>query len=471
MSTPGGRTLVYESDWLASRPFFYNVRTGAASHRINDVIDLGALEFDPEGLNDFLDFGFCVFERTPVRDVHMLRYSSRLWREADGRLTVERLDDPAYARLEQRSTVEEVLALAEARINEAAGTAGEVVVPTSGGYDSRLIDLLLHDRSRLRAFTYGTSDDPRHSTEVVKARELAQRLGFRWELIRLEGVHGYFADWDDLYGVATHAHGMYHLDFYNQIRGRVAPGSPLISGACGEWFEGDDPEVRVIPRLDSVDDVLTVFRYGRMCADSRFSRFRSRREGIHRLLEEAPRIRDEMLPRVFTVVRLRLTLLSYLLEAPRRLGFTPHAPFLDFDLAMAMLTLPDEERQERAWLQRLFAEAGVDLETDPLPADDRNTLNLRAMRRQPVRPLDPGLLAEVVDPEYVRAVNRDVGHLGLAWEAAWRLSYRRGFRRAMEGLARYGVRERRVRAYGAYLTLRPLEELLRRRDLAARGGS
>ena len=280
-------TLVFETDWLASRPFFYNLRSGRYSRCIDEVIDLADLEFDPEGLNDYLDFGFSVFGRTPVRDVRMLRFSSRLYSGPEG-LRVEELDDPAYAWLERSSRVGEVVDLAEALVNEGvADAAGEVVVPTSGGLDSRFIDVLLHDRDRVRAFTYGGSDDPARSAEAVKAAELCRRLGLRWELIPLGDFHRYLDEWDRLFGVSTHAHGMYQIEFYRHIVPRVSSGSLLISGASGEWFSGDDPEVRVIETLRGPDDLLEVFRYGRMCADSQQSWFRSERVGLQRLLEDA----------------------------------------------------------------------------------------------------------------------------------------------------------------------------------------
>jgi hypothetical protein len=460
----GAPVLVYESDWLASHPYFYNIRTGASGHDINGVVDLGDLAFDPEGFNDYLDFGFSVFERTPVRDVRLLRHSSRLWRDPDGGLRVEYLDDPAYPLLERRSTVPEVLDLAEARVNAAAGEVGDIVVPTSGGCDSRLINLLINDRPRIRAFTYGVSDDPRRSTEAVKARELARRLGLEWRLVPLGDFHEFLDDWDALFGVSTHAHGMYHMEFYHHILQWVGAGSRLLSGACGEWFEGDDPEVRVIPTLDGPDDVYTVFRYGRLNADSSYSRFRSERAGAQLLLETEPRIRDEMLPRVFTVVRIRLMLLSYLLGVPAAFGLEPRAPFLDIDLAMRMLTLPAELREERRWLYRFFAESGVDLENLTLPVDNQNTLNYRGLRGRPLRPLDARILSEVVHPEYVHRVNLEVGPLGLSWEVLWRLGWTPGFRRAVNVARRWGLTERRLAAYGAYLTLLPIEKLLRRRD-------
>jgi asparagine synthetase B (glutamine-hydrolysing) len=472
MPDPAGASLppdelVHESDWLASRPFFYDLASGRASHDINEVIELADLEFDPEGLNDYLDFGFSVFERTPVRGVHMLRHSARLLRGPAG-LRVEYLDDPAWAWLERSSTVDEVLELASAKINAAAAAAGEVVVPTSGGLDSRLIDALLHDRSRVRAFTYGVSDDPRRSFEAVKARELARRLGLRWELVPLGDFHRYFDEWDALFGVSTHAHGMYQIEFYRQVRERVAPGSLVISGSCGEWFAGQAwPEG--LGDMRNADDVFEILSWGSMSADSRWSRFRSTRAGGRRLLEAEPRLRTSHLIRVPAALRLRLTLLSYLVRVPESLGFATHAPFLDIDLAMRMLTLPERLRDDRRWEHELFARLGLDLETGSPPADYRNTLNLRAMRRIPLPPLDVELLRELVEPAYVHWINRWVGPLGLSSEVLWRLAWTPGFRRAAEALRPTGLAGRRMSAYCAYLTLRPLEALLRRRDQARRG--
>jgi asparagine synthetase B (glutamine-hydrolysing) len=461
--------LLYESDWLGSRPFFYNLRTGGASHNINEVIDLANLEFDPEGFNDYLDFGFSVFERTPLRDVRMLRYSSRLFSGPDG-LRVEYLEDPAWEWLERESTVDEVLELASAKINAAAAGDGEIVVPTSGGFDSRLIDVLLTDRRRIRAFSYGTSDDPACSVEAVKAAELARRLGIRWELVPLGAFHRYFDEWDTLFGVSTHAHGMYQIEFYRRILERVPAGSTVLSGACGDRFAGADKDVRGVEELSVPAAVYELFRCPKMNADSRFSYLRSEDLGALRLLETTPRIRTEILPRVFTMARLRIGLLSYLLSVPESLGLRAEGPYLDIDLAMRMLTLPAEQRKDRRWQREFFARQGVDLEARAFAFDERNTLNFQGMRTVPLRPLSVELLREVVKPDYVRWINRTVGPFGLYSEAMWRLALVRGFRRGVHALEqRTGVRQQRLLAYNAYLTLKPIEALLKRRDRARRG--
>ncbi len=464
-------TLVYESDWLASRPFFYNVRSGRASHDINDVIDLAEMEFDPEGFNDYVDFGYCVFERTPVRDVHMLRFSSRLFAGDDG-LRVEYLEDPAWEWLERRTTVGEALEAAAAKINEDAAEVepGEsIIVPTSGGFDSRLINVLLADCRRVRTVTFGVSDDPARSTESVKAAELARRLGLPWDLVPLGSFHKYFDEWDELFGVSTHAHGMYQIEFYRRIRERLATGGLVLSGACGERFAGLDRVVRSIPTLRGPGDAYTIFRYPSMSADSRHSVFRSEQRGMLELLETTPSLHTEVLPRVVTVVRLRMTLLSYLLSVPASLGYGARGPFLDIDVAMRMLTLPPEQRLDRRWQREFFAREGVDLEAGAYRGDGRNTLNYKAMRRVPLRPLDVSLLREVVRPDYVRWINRNVGPLGLTSEAFWRLGETPGFRRGVEALGRAGTIDRRRRAYNAYVTLKPIEALLQRRDRARRG--
>ena len=52
---------VFTSDWLNLHPVFYNTKTLDISHNIKDVIDYCDLELDPEGFNNYLDFGYSVF--------------------------------------------------------------------------------------------------------------------------------------------------------------------------------------------------------------------------------------------------------------------------------------------------------------------------------------------------------------------------------------------------------------------------
>ncbi len=170
--------------------------------------------------------------------------------------------------------------------------------------------------------------------------------------------------------------------------------------------------------------------------------------------------------RVVEAVRFRMQLLHYLLRVPRLLGFTPVAPFTDVDVATAMLTLPDERRHKRAWVTDYLGSREAALENLAGTAD--YWLYWPVMRRQPLAPLDDALLAEIVRPEYVRWINRTLGWPGLWYEGYERLSRRRGLRRAARRLSVLGLRQRRLEAYHAYMTLRPLQRLLQKREAARR---
>jgi hypothetical protein len=160
-------------------------------------------------------------------------------------------------------------------------------------------------------------------------------------------------------------------------------------------------------------------------------------------------------------------LLHYLLRVPELYGFRGDAPFLDVELATAMLTLPDERRHERRWVTELLSSRGALLEG--AGGSDRYWLYWPAIRRQPLAPLDERLLAEIVRPDYVRWINRTVGWGGSWCESYERLRRRPGLRRLADHLQAAGFRQRRLEAYHAYMTLRPLQRLLQKRD-AARAG-
>ena len=61
------KELVAETDWLASTPLFYDLKRGLSSSRIQELTPSPeSLKFHSEGLYNFLDFGYSVFEQTPI---------------------------------------------------------------------------------------------------------------------------------------------------------------------------------------------------------------------------------------------------------------------------------------------------------------------------------------------------------------------------------------------------------------------
>ncbi len=451
-------TIVGENDWLGTAPLFYHEKTGSVSPSLHAVIDLRALEFDPDGLRDYLDLGYCAFGHTPVRHVRFLPPGTRLLRDAAGRLHEEPQPNPVAAWRDRTTEETEVLAALRDSVQEwEKKTSGPIVMPLSGGYDSRLLAACCAEPARLRAFTYGISDRPEQSREVVQAQAIATRLGIPWERVALENFHDRLDDWDALFGPSTHAHGMYHLDFFTQVRARTGPGLPLLTGIVGDAWAGSVPYHPVggataLPAL--------AYSHGQHARDlpCRLPATHAWRElfwSQHRDALCDPRFQ------VVEIIRLKMMLLRYLLVVPRTLGFVPWSPFTDASLALAMVCLPPERRAGRRWQQEFFAREN--LLFPAARATRQNSLDLRTLQRSPPPPLDASRLGELFEPHVVEGINRHLQRPS-RWET-FLAAHQTG--RLGAGIARrLRISNPTASAYAAYLTLRPLEQLLRRRDAA-----
>jgi hypothetical protein len=452
------KRILFETDWLASQPVFYNEKTSQASHNINDVIDYTDLELHPEGFNNYLDFGYSVLEQTPVRHVKFLRYSSRLWVDNKGALSVEYLGDPVEQWLDYRLSEENIIDLIRERVQAwEHSVEGEIVIPTSGGYDSRLLDWCIEDKSRVRSFTYGISENQAESFEVVYARQLSEFLGTRWEQITLGDYHQYFDDWDNLFGVSTHAHGMYHFEFYQKLLPKVQGGNPFLSGIFGDVWAGSTQP----PVLNSYLELNKLGYTHGMNADIKTSVYSPSYELRNLFLAQNSEQLINERYRVIIQIRLKIMLISYLLRVPRFFGFKPWSPFLDIDVCMSMLNLPSERKRDRVWQKEFFRKIRLDLEAMNLPISRQNNLNHQAMLRVPIKPLDTLLLAEVIKPTYIKWINREtVPQMTLNDLINTLMTIPK-----LGGVLRKaGFHPNRLPAYCAYLTLLPIQKMLEKRN-------
>jgi hypothetical protein len=394
--------MIFESDWLASNPLFYNEVTGKYSHNINDVIENEDIAISPEGLFNYLDFGYSVFEHTPVKNVRMLRHSSRFYSDRNGGYRIEYLEDPVWRYLGKASDENDVLEMILGKVREWENTvSGEIIIPTSGGYDSRLLNYFIEDKSRIRSFTYGISLEPDKSFEVVIAKRLSELLETRWEMIPLGEFNRYLDVWNSLFGVSTHAHGMYHIEFYNKISSTLGRGElPLLSGIIGDVWAGV-----FIPEINCQEDLRALgFTHGLRMDPSVSPRprdFPIRRQywETHKELLKDPSFR------VVEAMRRKMALLCYLYRVPRFFGFKPWSPFLDLEVATAMLNLPEDQRRNRMWQKRFFGERGLDLENCAMEMDYSNVLDLVSIFKHPVPLLNVELLHEHVDSDIIKGIN------------------------------------------------------------------
>lgn len=458
----------YITDWLASDPVFYNERTLKISNNINDVIDWTRIEFHPEGLNNYLDFGFSVFEQTPLKDVKFLRHSSEIFVK-DGSLIINRSEDPVQAWLERNKEFkdeEEVLELIQTKVRDwESSISGNIVLPLSGGYDSRLLCYFLGDRSRVRSFTYGVSNRQEISYEVANARELAKRLGIEWRQIELGQFHNFFDKWNTQYGVSTHAHGMYQIEFYSKLGKYLEGNEHCLSGIIGDAWAGN---ISVKDIKDSTQLVDIGYTHG-MNSSSDYSLFKSDNSIKRDYFEKnQDRLKDPR-TQIVETMRTKILLLSYLLRIPKLYGYQTWSPYIDMDVALSMLSIHPTRRDKRIWQRDFFRKVGLDIESDNVKGSKLNYLNHKGMEMVRLKPLNEKLLREIIDPNYVREINRSLETPSLGMRLIRNLykadSYYFISAPAIFVLKRLGLRDPLLKMYSAYLTLKPLERLLVKRDL------
>ncbi len=449
----------FESDWLGTRPCFYHERTGAVSSCIHDVVDYRNLEIDPDGLHDYLDLGYCAFGHTPICHVRFVPPCTRLLADDAGQLVEKPLPDPVESWRGRTTRPEEALDLLRHEVGRwEASVGGPIILPLSGGLDSRLLAHLVGDKSRVLAFTYGVSGQQADSREVTRARLVAQRLDLAWEQIPLGDYHERIDAWEDVFGVSTHAHGMYHMEFYEKIATRTGPELPLLSGLVGDAWAGS---IAHLPAASPADlPVLGLTRGQR----GEGSRCRLRGDGRYRTAfwtARAGRFQDPVF-QIVEVIRQKMMLLAFALIVPQRVGFIPWSPFLLPEATLAMITLPPELRHRRRWQHEYFTRHGLAVES-AAGGSRENNLDLHALRARPPRALDVALLRELFPADYLERVNRLVFAPGFP-ARAWALS--QGHPVGQKIATALRAANPHQTAYAAFLTLKPLEALLRRRNSA-----
>lgn len=460
----------YETDWLGFNSVFYNEKTGEVGHNINDVIDHTNIALHPEGFNNYLQFGYSVFEQTAIQDVKFLRHSSRLIRFDDGSFEIEYLEDPVLKYLSQKNTEQEALDIIEKKINEWEDTVqGTIIIPTSGGYDSRLLNYFVRDKNRIRAFTYGISTKQRKSFEVTYAQELCRRLNIQWEQVTLGNYNTYIDDWYNIFGASTHAHGMYHMDFYNKIKGRIGTEKAnIMSGIIGDIWAGS----LYVPEIKNVDDITYLSHTHGLNIHPRYSKYICDTQIRTDYLDNNKNYLYSYKFRIIEAMRAKIMLLKYLCVIPDSVGFNTWSPFLDIDVAMAMLSIPQHRRKKRSWQKDFFVREGLDIESSVGNKDFNNTLNLDTMIKHDFDPLNVDILESCVSSSYVEEVNSILKKSKYTLKQKKRIHLFLGRfnlpKLVLQGLRvtninPYHLRNRESWAYNAYLVLKPIEMLLKKR--------
>jgi asparagine synthase (glutamine-hydrolysing) len=183
------RSLYLVRDRLGVKPMIYAARDGmiafASTPRALELSGIAG-EIDPQGVAEYLEFGFVTDERTIYRNTRKLGAGCILeWR--DGTFSTRQYWSPPPVEARAPS-FEEAVEHTEHLFLEAVKLRLEADVPVgallSGGVDSSLVcAAVARLGADITAFTVGTHGDPLDETE--DARRTARILGIRHEVIDL----------------------------------------------------------------------------------------------------------------------------------------------------------------------------------------------------------------------------------------------------------------------------------------------
>src|SRR5690606_17110081 len=98
---------VIQGNWVGYGTVFYHEKTGKISKSIEEVIDYANLEIDLAGLSAYLDYGYAVFGRTPVKHVKYL-LPNEILSMVDGKIQVTEGEETIQHQFGKRTSEEDV---------------------------------------------------------------------------------------------------------------------------------------------------------------------------------------------------------------------------------------------------------------------------------------------------------------------------------------------------------------------------
>ena len=395
-----------ETDWLASKNIFYNTRTNQISDNINDLIDVNHIEFHPEGLCNYLDYGYSVFGQTPIKEIKVLPANCKIAKDPKGKICIVMKEDLFEKSMGDSSTPEDTLEYIHYLVNEwEKQSQGKTILPLSGGFDSRLLASMIENKKEVKAYTYGITEKQNESMEVVYAKKLSEILGISWKQIEIGEFHNLFEQWNQMYGISTHAHGMYQMEFYSKIKSDISQGR-ILSGIYGDLWAGSWKFEEILNPKQLINLAIT----HEMTADSNFCKIKGQRELRNLFFEENKEKLKEQNWRILLAARMKIILISYLLRVPEYYGFDVWSPFLDFTAVSKMLNLSWDIKERRKWQIEYFRDKNILIGELGLPCDKGNCLNQMAVWRIQPKPLDVKLLGSVMNETYVEQINANLDY-------------------------------------------------------------
>ncbi len=451
--------ILIENDWLGTIPIFYNLKD-----KIISTLSLKVLtnnNINQRGLRNYLKYGYSVFQETMYKDVSFLRYYSKI-DVTKNNIKIEYKNDPAKSLelFKETTNEKEVISLIDKYINSVeTNTKGDIIIPTSGGFDSRLLNIFVKDKTRIKSYTYGISSNQKKSREVVYAKKLAELLNTKWEQIEISSFYKYIPQWYKLFGFSTHLHGMYHIQFYEQIFKSIIQGGKhtLLSGIIGDGWSGNI----LYPNINSVDKIFNLgYTHGMSIEEQKILNLDSYAERA--LFEENKEALSNKGFALIMSMRMKIMLLQYLTCLPEYFGIQVWTPFLNFDIVIKMLNIPEKRWKKRMWQVDFFKSKNLWLEEMNLKWSKSNRLNFIAASQYNFPMLKKEVFNGIIDNKHIDHINKILNKQSIKSIYTNKLLTTPIIK---EVLKRLGFKDHYIKALCEYLVLKSIELSINQKEV------
>ena len=383
-----------KTDWINSKPVFYNTKTLKTSDNMLSVWDGG---FDNEGLYDFLTFGYQVFEQTALKDVKKLRHSSEI---KDGKII--EYPDPIEKYIGKVSSVDESLSTLETHILRfELSHKSKMAILLSGGYDSRFLAHFIKHKWYLDAYTCDVSIGNKYSAEMIRAKEVCKRLGIRHYALDVKNYYSGSKEVFDNFGLEVNAGAAIALEMPRLLNHNGI----ILHGSVGDWWRTQ--KVKINPPKDYLDFSSLFFTHG-VSIPKEFIKVKTNHENKQQEYEtNIKRLREDELFRIVYSRRGRIGVASMGMRGIEKYS-KAYTPFYDIDVAMSQLNLPTKDRWG-SWAKDYFKKVGLDVD-DIRYSHDWNQ-DLRVAYNSLDSSLDVKKLSSIVDKNRLEWINAQLSRI------------------------------------------------------------
>lgn len=262
-----GQKVAAAVDRKRSIPLFYYKRDSAFI--LTDELSSKHIQ---AGLNDlskyeFILTGYVASDRTLFQDVWQIEAGQMIICEEDN---VKKENYFHYYHSPVEIDVNEAAEELEKRFKQTFEQMYKrvkdkgIIIPLSGGYDSRIIALLLKEMGaeKITTFTYGHPE----SKEALRSKEIATRLGLEWTIFPYNKSSWYkwyhSAEWQEYEQFGTNESSMAHIQDFPAVRQLLQEKQAadheyvFIPGHSGDFIAGSHiPYELTVDRKYSLDDV------------------------------------------------------------------------------------------------------------------------------------------------------------------------------------------------------------------------